>query len=99
MARYDVVRHIAGRVRAVVGLGAAAFLLSLAAAQAADPIKVGLSLSLTGATAPAGRQVQAGLEIWRDMSTRAAGCSGVRSSSSTMTIRPTRPMRPASTPS
>jgi len=66
MARYDVVRHIAGRVRAVVGLGAAAFLLSLAAAQAADPIKVGLSLSLTGATAPAGRQVQAGLEIWRD---------------------------------
>jgi branched-chain amino acid transport system substrate-binding protein len=35
-------------------------------AHAADPIKVGLSLSLTGATAPAGRQVQTGLEIWRD---------------------------------
>ena len=35
-------------------------------AQAPAPITIGLCLSLTGATAPAGRQVLAGLEIWRD---------------------------------
>jgi len=33
---------------------------------AADPIRIGLSLSLTGPTSPAGKQVLAGLEIWRD---------------------------------
>jgi branched-chain amino acid transport system substrate-binding protein len=57
------------RVRAVLALGTAAFMsLSMAAdrAAAADPIRVGLSLSLTGPTSPAGKQVQAGLEIWRD---------------------------------
>jgi branched-chain amino acid transport system substrate-binding protein len=35
-------------------------------ADAANPIRIGLSLSLTGPTAPAGKQVQVGLEIWRD---------------------------------
>lgn len=35
-------------------------------ASAADAIRIGLSLSLTGPTAPAGKQVLAGLEIWRD---------------------------------
>ena len=35
-------------------------------AAAADPIRIGLSLSLTGPTSPAGKQVLAGLEIWRD---------------------------------
>src|SRR4051812_24402017 len=38
----------------------------LTSACAADPIRIGLSLSLTGPTAPAGKQVLAGLEIWRD---------------------------------
>jgi branched-chain amino acid transport system substrate-binding protein len=33
---------------------------------AADPLRIGLSLSLTGPTAPAGKQVLTGLEIWRD---------------------------------
>ena len=33
---------------------------------AAEPIRIGLSLSLTGPTAPGGKQVLAGLEIWRD---------------------------------
>jgi branched-chain amino acid transport system substrate-binding protein len=46
--------------------GALSLSLSWVPAHAADPIKVGLSLSLTGATPPAGRQVQTGLEIWRD---------------------------------
>jgi branched-chain amino acid transport system substrate-binding protein len=36
------------------------------AAYAADPIRIGMSISLTGPTAPAGKQVMAGLEIWRD---------------------------------
>jgi branched-chain amino acid transport system substrate-binding protein len=35
-------------------------------ASVADPIRIGLSLSLTGPTAAAGKQVLAGLEIWRD---------------------------------
>ncbi|MES1156111.1 MAG: amino acid ABC transporter substrate-binding protein, partial [Pseudorhodoplanes sp.] len=35
-------------------------------ASAADPLRIGLSLSLTGPTAPAGKQVLAGLEIWRE---------------------------------
>ena len=33
---------------------------------AADPIRIGFSLSPTGPTSPAGKQVLAGLEIWRD---------------------------------
>src|ERR1700742_3480148 len=47
---------------------ALAAVLSLAAmpAQAADPIKVGMSLALTGAGAPAGKMLQAAIEIWRD---------------------------------
>jgi ABC-type branched-subunit amino acid transport system substrate-binding protein len=52
--------------RAGAGALAATLVFSVAPARAADPIKIGLSLSLTGATAPAGRQVQAGLDIWRD---------------------------------
>jgi branched-chain amino acid transport system substrate-binding protein len=35
-------------------------------ADAVEPITVGLCLSLTGSTAPAVKQVLAGLEIWRD---------------------------------
>ncbi len=57
---------VAGRLCALVASCAAALVLVLAPAGAADPTKIGLSLSLTGATAPAGRQVQTGLEIWRD---------------------------------
>jgi branched-chain amino acid transport system substrate-binding protein len=66
MALQHAVRRLTRRIGACIALGAAALVLASATALAADPIKVGLSLSLTGATAPAGRQVQAGLEIWRD---------------------------------
>ncbi len=45
---------------------AAALTWLAAPAQAADPIKVGMSLALTGAGAPAGRMLQAAIEIWRD---------------------------------
>src|SRR5215475_15373252 len=37
-----------------------------APARAADPIKVGFSMALTGSVAPAGKQVLAALQIWRD---------------------------------
>ncbi len=57
-------------------IAAATLLFPLASARAADPIKIGLSLSLTGATAPAGRQVQAGLDIWRDHVNAAGGLLG-----------------------
>ena len=66
MALQDAASRVAGRMCALIGIGAAALAFSWAPAYAADPIKIGLSLSLTGATAPAGRQVLAGLEIWRD---------------------------------
>jgi len=36
------------------------------AANAADPIKVGMTMALTGGVAPIGKQVLAGLQIWRD---------------------------------
>jgi Periplasmic binding protein len=35
-------------------------------APAAEPIKIGLSMALTGSLAPIGKQLLVGLEIWRD---------------------------------
>jgi branched-chain amino acid transport system substrate-binding protein len=51
-------------LRAVAALGIT--LLAAAPTQAADPIKVGMSLALTGAGAPAGKMLQAAIELWRD---------------------------------
>ena len=48
------------------GVVLAAALLAAASAQAADPIKVGTGLALTGGGAPAGKMLLAALEIWRD---------------------------------
>jgi branched-chain amino acid transport system substrate-binding protein len=51
-------------------IGALAFILLCTLipnlAKAADPIRVGLSVALTGGVAPAGKQVLAALQIWRD---------------------------------
>lgn len=47
-------------------LFAVCMLLVSAAARAAEPIKVGLSVALTGGVAPIGKQVLAALNIWRD---------------------------------
>jgi branched-chain amino acid transport system substrate-binding protein len=60
---------------------ATALLLTLIAGAAAqapsgDPIKVGFSMSLTGATAPNGRQLLVSLEIWRDDVNAAGGLLG-----------------------
>jgi len=38
----------------------------LQAAHAADPLRIGFSISVTGPTSPAGKQVLAGLELWRN---------------------------------
>jgi branched-chain amino acid transport system substrate-binding protein len=54
------------RARTIAALVIAGMLMLPAAARAADPIKVGLSVALTGGVAPAGRQVLAALQIWRD---------------------------------
>jgi branched-chain amino acid transport system substrate-binding protein len=50
-------------------VAAVALLVAFATATpsaAADPIKIGFSMSLTGPGAPAGRQILLALEIWRD---------------------------------
>src|ERR1700728_1551378 len=56
----ESVRALAALV-AVVGV-----LLLPLAAKAAEPIRVGLSVALTGGVAPIGKQVLAALQIWRD---------------------------------
>src|SRR5262245_44644947 len=64
-------RCIASMVLAVsVLLGAAS------AALAADPVKIGFSMSLTGAVAANGRQLLLSLEIWRDDVNAAGGLLG-----------------------
>src|SRR4029077_8991114 len=50
--------------RACIAL--AALLCVAAPARAADPIKVGFSMALTGGVAPDGKQILAAFEIWRD---------------------------------
>src|SRR5690348_12786634 len=52
--------------RALGNATTALLLLAMSPAQAADPIKVGMSLALTGTGAPAGKMLQAAIEIWRD---------------------------------
>jgi branched-chain amino acid transport system substrate-binding protein len=59
-------RNCIALASALVCAGAMAFSAATTPAAAADPIRIGLSLSLTGPTAAAGKQVLAGLEIWRD---------------------------------
>src|SRR5712691_8534890 len=56
-------------VRMALRAGAAfatTILIAAAPAQAADPIKFGMSLALTGGGAPAGKMLQAAIELWRD---------------------------------
>jgi branched-chain amino acid transport system substrate-binding protein len=54
------------RCASFVAVFAAVIALLLAPARAADPVKVGFSMALTGAVAPNGKQILAALEIWRD---------------------------------
>jgi branched-chain amino acid transport system substrate-binding protein len=52
-------------LRVAAGL-VAVCMLAAAPVQAADPIKVGMTLALTGGSAPAGKMVQAAVDLWRD---------------------------------
>src|ERR1700731_967966 len=51
------------RAVALIAIGA---LVTLNIANAADPIRVGMSMALTGGVAPIGKQVLTALQIWRD---------------------------------
>src|SRR5579863_5143907 len=62
MGKFSFWRH-AWTISALLVAGA---LVLPSLAKAADPIKVGLSVALTGGVAPAGKQVLAALQIWRD---------------------------------
>src|SRR5512143_3510863 len=55
------------RIRlAIAGAVLALALLLSGPARAADPVRVGFSMALTGGTAGIGKQVLVALEIWRD---------------------------------
>jgi branched-chain amino acid transport system substrate-binding protein len=60
------IRHSLFTIRTWLCLALAIFLLITTPARAADPIKVGFSMALTGAVAPNGKQLLLALEIWRD---------------------------------
>src|ERR1700756_4819461 len=72
-----------GSIRRIFASAVALFLAGLVAAAfaagpaAADPLRIGLSISVTGPTAPAGKQVLAGLEIWRDDVNQKGGVLGL----------------------
>ena len=51
------------RAVALIAIGA---LVTLNIANAADPIRIGMSMALTGGVAPIGKQVLTALQIWRD---------------------------------
>src|SRR5262245_48373346 len=53
-------------LRAFAVLATSLFFVAGAYAQSGNPIKVGMSLALTGGGAPAGKMLQAAIEIWRD---------------------------------
>jgi len=53
------------RVRAIAVVAVCALIVPTIA-KAADPIKVGFTMALTGGVAPAGKQVLTALQIWRD---------------------------------
>jgi branched-chain amino acid transport system substrate-binding protein len=58
-------RSIWAKARAVALIAIGALIIPNVA-HAADPIRVGMSMALTGGVAPAGKQVLAALQIWRD---------------------------------
>src|ERR1700736_5774494 len=62
------IRYSLLTIRAFARLALAVFIAAaaLAPSRAADPIKVGFSMALTGAVAPNGKQLLLALEIWRD---------------------------------
>src|ERR1700730_1180230 len=64
------------RLAARVMVALSVFFVAVSGAAAADPVKVGFSMSMTGAVAPNGRQLLLALEIWRDDVNAAGGLLG-----------------------
>ena len=59
------IRYSLFAIRVFLWLAVAVFIVTTPAC-AADPVKVGFSMALTGAVAPNGKQLLLALEIWRD---------------------------------
>ena len=57
---------VIGRACAVAALAITSTLTLANVAMAAEPIRVGMSMALTGGVAPIGKQVLTALQIWRD---------------------------------
>jgi branched-chain amino acid transport system substrate-binding protein len=72
------IRHSLLAIRPLRWLAFAVFIAAalVAPARAADPIKVGFSMALTGAVAPNGKQLLLALEIWRDDVNAKGGLTG-----------------------
>src|ERR1700751_3872070 len=70
------IRYSLLTVRPLAWLALAVFIAAAAPVGAADAIKVGFSMALTGAVAPNGRQLLLALEIWRDDVNRKGGLLG-----------------------
>jgi branched-chain amino acid transport system substrate-binding protein len=60
------ISSVIGRTRLIAIMVVAGAVGLPVAAMAADPIRVGMSMALTGGVAPIGKQVIAALQIWRD---------------------------------
>jgi branched-chain amino acid transport system substrate-binding protein len=60
------ISSVVGKLCVVVVLATAGTLAGNGAVRAADPIRVGMSMALTGGVAPIGKQVITALQIWRD---------------------------------
>jgi len=58
----------------LIGVGAA--LAIAGAARAAEPVKIGCSMAMTGGVAPIGKQILIALEIWRDQINKSGGLLG-----------------------
>src|ERR1700750_1291083 len=61
-------KKMTGAIRSIAAGVVAAFweMSAVGTAWAADPIKVGFSMALTGSVAPNGKQILLAMEIWRD---------------------------------
>src|ERR671936_105179 len=57
---------VIGRACAVAALAITSTLTLANVTMAAEPIRVGMSMALTGSVAPIGKQVLTALQIWRD---------------------------------
>jgi branched-chain amino acid transport system substrate-binding protein len=57
---------VIGRACAIAALAITSTLTLASSAMAADPVRVGFSMALTGGVAPIGKQVLTALQIWRD---------------------------------